>query len=73
MEVIRKRLEDCTTTEEAFEFVRSLNLTCKELKILLEMYKIPAVGNKEQLMHRLVEGVVGSRIRFDILLTIPLK
>lgn len=68
-------IENFTTREEAIEYISKLSLLKVELKAIAKKYNIP-VGSKEtntQIIGKIVENLVGSKLRFDALLNTDLK
>ena len=57
------------------EYITSLELLKSELKAIAQKYNIP-IGSKDtntQIIDKIIENVVGSRLKFDALLNTNLK
>lgn len=57
------------------EYITNLHLIKKELKAIAKKYNIP-LGSKEtneQIVEKIIENIVGSKLRFDALLNTDLK
>lgn len=70
-----KRLECCSTREEAMQYMAEVSLSKAGLKAVAKKYNI-SLGSKDrrdQIAEKIVENVVGSRLRFDALLNTDLK
>lgn len=68
-------IEKFTTREDAIEYISKLSLLKVDLKAIAKKYNIP-MGSKEtntQMIDKIVENVVGSKLRFDALLNTDLK
>ena len=68
-------IEKFTTREDAIEYISQLSLLKVDLKAIATKYNIP-MGSKEtntQMIDKIVENVVGSKLRFDALLNTDLK
>lgn len=63
-------LELMETRSSARDYLNSANLTNKDLKIIAKEYNIPIMSKdkKSVIIEKIVEGIVGSKIRFDTLL-----
>lgn len=69
------KLEKISTREEAIGYITSLSLLKSELKAIAKKYDIP-IGSKDtnnQIVDKIIENIVGSRLRFDALLNTNLK
>lgn len=69
------KIETYTTREEAIKYVDSLALLKADLRSIAKKYNIP-LGSKEtnqQIIEKIVENVVGSKLKFDALLNTDLK
>lgn len=72
---ICKEIENFTTRGEAIEYINRLTLLKADLKIIAKKYNIP-LGSKEtnsQIVEKIVENIVGSKLKFDALLNTNLK
>jgi len=72
---ICERINGFSTREEALEYITGLSLLKSQLKAIAKKYDIP-IGNKEtnnQIAEKIVENVIGSKLRFDALLNTDLK
>lgn len=72
---ICKEIENFTSRGEAIEYINRLTLLKADLKIIAKKYNIP-LGNKEtnsQIVEKIVENIVGSKLKFDALLNTNLK
>jgi len=68
-------IEKFTTREEAKQYIEGLSLLKVDLKAIAKRYNIP-LGSKDtnvQIIDKLVENVVGSKLKFDALLNTDLK
>ena len=68
-------IEKFTTREEAKQYIEGLSLLKVDLKAIAKRYNIP-LGSKDtnvQIIDKLVENVVGSKLKFDALLNTALK
>lgn len=68
-------MEAFSTREESMEYITSLELLKSELKAIAQKYNIP-IGSKDtntQIIDKIIENVVGSRLKFDALLNTNLK
>lgn len=75
IEEVCNKIEEFTTREEALEYINTLSLLKVDLKAIAKKYNIP-LGSKEtnrQIIEKIVENVVGSKLRFDALLNTDLK
>lgn len=75
VEEVCKRLECCSTREEAMQYMTEVSLSRAGLKAVAKKYNIP-LGSKDrsnQIAEKIIENVVGSRLRFDALLNTDLK
>lgn len=75
LEEICSKIEAFTTREEAIEYINTLSLLKADLKIIAKKYNIP-LGSKEtngQIVEKIIENVVGSKLKFDALLNTDLK
>lgn len=72
---ICKEIENFTSRGEAIEYINRLTLLKADLKIIAKKYNIP-LGSKEtnsQIVEKIVENIVGSKLKFDVLLNTNLK
>lgn len=72
---ICQNLERFSTREEAVEYITNLSLLKADLKAIAKKYDIP-IGSKDknnQIMDKIIENIVGSRLRFDALLNTNIK
>lgn len=72
---ICNEIENFTTRGEAIEYINRLTLLKADLKIIAKKYNIP-LGSKEtnsQIVEKIVENIVGSKLKFDALLNTNLK
>ena len=75
IENVCKHIESYMTREEAMEYLYNLQLLKNDLRSIAKHYNIP-LGSKEtnsQIMEKIIENVVGSKLRFDALLNTDLK
>ena len=75
LEEICSKLEGFRTREKAMEYIMSLSLGKAGLKDIAKEYNIP-LGSKDtnlQIIEKIIENVVGSRLKFDALLNTDLK
>lgn len=75
VEEICEKIEGFMTREDALEYIMGLSLSKSELKAIAKKYDIP-IGSKEtnnQIVDKIIENVVGSRLKFDALLNTDLK
>jgi hypothetical protein len=75
LEEVCSKIESYTTREEVVEYINGLSLLKVDLKAIAKKYNIP-LGSKEtnqQIVEKIVENVVGSKLRFDALLNTDLK
>lgn len=75
LEEVCSKIEAFTTREEASEYINGLSLLKVDLKAIAKKYDIP-LGSKEtnmQIVEKIIENVVGSKLRFDTLLNTDLK
>ncbi len=75
LDEICDEIEKFTTREDAIEYISKLSLLKIDLKAIAKKYNIP-MGSKEtntQIIEKIVENVVGSKLRFDALLNTDLK
>ncbi|MCM1201979.1 MAG: hypothetical protein NC312_12180 [Bacteroides fragilis] len=75
LEEVCSKIEEFTTREEAIEYINTLSLLKADLKIIAKNYNIP-LGSKEtngQIAEKIIENVVGSKLKFDALLNTDLK
>lgn len=75
LEEVCSKIEEFTTREEAIEYINTLSLLKADLKIIAKKYNIP-LGSKEtngQIVEKIIENVVGSKLKFDALLNTDLK
>lgn len=75
LEEVCSKLECFTTREEAEQYIDGLSLLKTDLKYIAKKYNIPikAKETNRQIVKKIVENVVGSKLRFDALLTANLK
>lgn len=72
---ICEKMESFSTREDALEYITGLSLLKTELKAIAKKYGVP-IGSKDtnnQIVDKIVENVVGSRLKFDALLNTNLK
>ena len=72
---ICEKMESFSTREDALEYITGLCLLKTELKAIAKKYGIP-IGSKDtnkQITDKIIENVVGSRLKFDALLNTNLK
>lgn len=72
---ICEKMEAFSTREEAMEYITNLGLLKSELKAIAQKYNLP-IGSKDtntQIIDKIIENVVGSRLKFDALLKTNLK
>ncbi|MFG6367490.1 MAG: hypothetical protein K1W16_03525 [Lachnospiraceae bacterium] len=75
VEKICEKIEGFSTREDALEYITGLSLLKAELKAVAKKYDIH-IGSKEtnnQIAEKIIENVVGSKLRFDALLNTDLK
>ena len=75
LEEVCSKIESYTTREEVVKYINGLSLLKVDLKAIAKKYNIP-LGSKEtnqQIVEKIVENVVGSKLRFDALLNTDLK
>ena len=72
---ICKKLETITIREEATEYLKSLNINKNTLKEIVRQYNIPCTSKdtNTELIVKIVESVVGAKLRFDALLNTNLE
>lgn len=75
IEEICNKIEEFSTREEVKEYITNLHLIKKELKTIAKKYNIPLGSNEtnEQIIEKIIENIVGSKLRFDALLNTDLK
>lgn len=63
-------LETLSTRDAAIEYLEKQNITKATLKAIANRYNIPVTtkDTNGKLINKIVEGVVGSKLRFDALL-----
>lgn len=69
------KIESFTTREEVMEYINEQSLFKADLKAIAKKYNIP-LGSKDtnqQIVEKIVENVVGSKLRFHALLNTHLK
>lgn len=72
---ICEKMESFSTREDALEYITGLSLLKTELKAIAKKYDIP-ISSKDtnnQIVDKIIENVVGSRLKFDSLLNTNLK
>lgn len=75
IEEICKKIEGFEKREEAQEYINGLALHKNDLRAVAKQYNIP-IGSKEtnaQMIAKIIENVVGAKLRFDALLNTDLK
>ena len=75
IEEICNKIEEFTTREEALEYINALSLLKVDLRAIAKKYNIP-LGSKDtniQIIEKVIENVVGSKLKFDALLNTDLK
>jgi len=75
VEEVCEKIERFSTREDALGYITGLSLLKAELKAIAKKYDIP-IGSKEtndQIVEKIIENVVGSKLRFDALLNTDLK
>lgn len=75
VEKICEKIEGFSSREDALEYITGLSLLKAELKAIAKKYDIP-IGSKEtnnQITEKIIENVVGSKLKFDALLNTDLK
>ncbi len=75
VEEICEKIEGFSTREDALGYITGLSLLKTELKAIAKKYDIP-IGSKEtndQIVEKIIENVVGSRLKFDALLNTNLN
>lgn len=68
-------IQEFTTREEATEYINQLALLKSDLKAIARKYNIP-LGSKAtniQITEKIIENVIGSKLKFDALLSTDLK
>lgn len=75
VEEICQRIEGYSTREDALEYINGLSLIKNDLKAIAKKYDIPIRNNEtnNQIVEKIIENVVGSRLKFDALLNTDLK
>ena len=65
-----KKINEFTSREEAREYLESFNFKKSQLTEIARYYKILGVSKdtKAQLVYKIIEVVVGSKLRFEALL-----
>ncbi|MDD2957181.1 MAG: hypothetical protein PHR92_01435 [Lachnospiraceae bacterium] len=69
------KLDSLTSRDDATEYFKGLNLTKASLKEIADHYSIP-LGSKDtntQIVEKIIENVIGSKLRFDALLNTNLN
>lgn len=68
-EGIKVRLQEIATREEAITYINGLNMTVPKLKQLAKELNVYVKSNdkKDIIVSRIVEGIVGSRLRSEAL------
>lgn len=72
---VRNKLEVMNSREEAEKYLVDLKLNKESLKQIAKFYNI-AITTKDtnnRLVYKIVEGVVGAKLKFDVLLNTNLK
>ncbi len=67
---ICQNIESFSNRNDAFNYIRNLSITKRELKEIAKKYYI-SIGSKDSndtIMEKIVENVVGSKLKFDALL-----
>lgn len=75
LEEVCSKIEEFTSREEAIEYMNVLSLLKADLKVIAKKYNIP-LGSKEtngQIVEKIIENVVGAKLKFDALLNTDLK
>lgn len=75
LDEVCEKIESFETREETIEYINSLSLLKVDLKEIAKKYNIP-LGSKEtnsQIIKKIVENVIGSKLRFNALLSTNLK
>lgn len=69
---VKEKINAFTSTDEARGYFESMAFTKKELKAIANMYEMPVANSdtNRALAEKLIKNLVGSRIRFDTLLSI---
>ncbi len=77
VKIICERLESLTTRECAFEYLKEFEADRNLLKSIAKEYKIPFTSkdkdSNKELVEKIIEGVVGAKLRFDALLNTKLE
>ena len=73
--VISEQLNLMTTCEQAREYIESLNVDKSTLIEISKHYDIPikSKDRNSQLLDKIVENVVGAKLRYDTLLNVKLN
>lgn len=72
---VRNKLEVMNSREEAEKYLVDLKLNKESLKQIAKLYNI-AITTKDtnnRLIYKIVEGIVGSKLKFEVLLNTNLK
>lgn len=69
------KLDAFQSREEAYAFFEGLTITKADLKNIAKQYNIPLASKdtNAQLIEKIIENVVGSKLRFDALLNTNLN
>lgn len=70
LEEVCDRIEGFATREDVMQYINGMSLLKSDLKAIAKRYNIP-VGSKDtnqQIIEKIVENVVGAKLRFDALL-----
>ncbi len=72
---ICKKLENINCRDEGIKYLKSLNIRKNELKAIGKEYNIPFTtrDTNAQLIDKIIEGLVGAKLRFDALLNTNLS
>ncbi|HBJ1648789.1 TPA: hypothetical protein LA462_003337 [Clostridium botulinum] len=72
---ICKKLENINSRDEGIKYLKSLNIRKNELKAIGKEYNIPFTtrDTNAQLIDKIIEGLVGAKLRFDALLNTNLS
>lgn len=72
---VRNKLEVMNSREEAEKYLVDLKLNKESLKQIAKFYNIVITtkDTNSRLVYKIVEGVVGSKLKFDVLLNTNLK
>lgn len=72
---ICNKIEALNSREEAIQYLQSININKNTLKAIVKQYNVPFTSKdtNAQLINKIVEGVVGAKLRFDALLNTNLE